>query len=128
MTGLDQDGRLLLRSRGVDRVQVSAYLVDAELLFTSDPFGQAEAAAVGGGGGAGGGGLGRVAFVKPMATAAVALDSGGGGGGGAGSGTAGMDALQSRALRLSELMPGLPDSSSVLVEVSGGGITRTAHR
>jgi hypothetical protein len=117
--GFDPEGRLLVRSRGVTSLRVSAYTVDAELLFTSDPFGQA---ALGGGGGGGGGGLGRVAFVRPTASATVPVAAAAGGDGG------GEGGLALSALRLSEVLRGVDDSSSILVEVSGGGLTRTAHR
>jgi len=123
-------------------VQISAYAVDAELLFTTDPFGQVALATGGGGsGGSGGGGgsggqqLGRLAYVAPTAVATVDLLSHvEPTGGGDESAAAERGQAQQRqemrgaAVRLEEVLVGLGDGSSLLLEVSGGGLKRTIHR
>ncbi|GBF98301.1 hypothetical protein Rsub_10964 [Raphidocelis subcapitata] len=121
LDGFDSAGRLLVTHRGVSAVTVAGYSVDAELLFSSDPFGGPFGGGGGGGGGSGGGGggaegLGRAAFVAPAAAARVPVAPPAGGG-----------AAATAAVDVSELLKRAAGGAALL-EVTAAGLRRCIPR
>lgn len=155
LTVLSLEGsKLKLLHRCISQITLSAYLIDTELLFTSQPFSSLSAAGAAPHSSAGtpaaqrgalagrgrGSGLGKVALVQPTArmvlrlplkegaAGAMAVPAAGAGGGTASRvpGAAG-SAADCCILDINALMPQLA-SQSVLLEVAGGGVTRALPR
>lgn len=158
-----ENGKLRLLYQGISQLTLSAYQIDTELLFTTQPFSSLSAGSGSSGAGAAAaaacplpplppgrgdgdraaagdsdGGLGKVGFVQPTArvvlqlplqegsTASAAAVSEGPSADAAAASGAGAGVLAC-VLDVDALLPHLA-SQSVLLEVSGGGISRTLPR
>jgi len=132
------NGLLSVSCQGILRLNISAYQIDTELLFTTVPFscltssgtessGSMDNAGHGGAVNRGGNGLGKVAYVKPSATLAVQLMAEHQQQGVQINSPPSNEACLTCVLDVDMLMPELA-AQSVLLEVTGGGITRTLPR
>ena len=151
-----EGNKLELHVSGLQRLQLAAYQIDTELLFTTQPFsalnelsssnapaplGPRHSATRTNSVAGADGGLGRVSYVQPTAKVQLQLVQAGTAADaamptvesvqctpvGVGSGGSSCSSVQECVLDLDALMPRLKHTS-VLLEVTAGGLTRTVPR
>eukprot|EP00775_Hariotina_reticulata_P004330 gene4330-4583_t len=136
-----QNGLLSVSFRGIDHMTISGYQIDTELLFTTSPFNSLTSSGTNSSSssmeraghppasGGGCNGLGKVAYVKPSATLTVELKAEQQQGVRIirAAESASSEGCSTCVLDVDVLMPDLA-AQSVLLEVIGGGVTRTLPR